>query len=80
MKKQLVTEYEYFINNKTRILKEYSGKFVVIKNEKIQAAFTSKPEALKYASTEFEMGTFIIQHAIDEKPIVQGFFARVSFA
>jgi len=80
MKYTIRENFDFFENNKSQILKEYSGQFVVIADKQIQNHFQTRAEALKYAATEFEIGSFIIQYVTEEDTIVQGFFERVSFA
>ena len=71
-------EYQYYTNNRDTFLKEYNGKYIVIKDENILGVYNTQIEALSATSQNHEVGTFLIQHVttLDEEQI-QRFFSRV---
>lgn len=74
-------EFQYFLDNKEDLLKKYSGKHVVIKDNEVKGAFASIKEAYLFASEEFELGTFLIQECTsDEESYTQTFHSRVMFS
>jgi hypothetical protein len=42
-------------------VKQYTGKFLVIKDEKVIGAYDSEIDAIKEASKHHELGTFLVQ-------------------
>lgn len=74
----LEREYNYYLDNKEKLLKRYQNRVVVIKNEKILGDYDSKEKALKETAKKHELGTFLIQE-ISEEEInnVQRFHSRV---
>ena len=76
----LEKEYAYYQNNKKTLLKEYRGKFLVIKDEKVQNTFENEKEAYQYAVANFELGKFLIQQCLPtNEEVVQTFHSRVIF-
>lgn len=73
--------YIYFINHLDELLKQYEGKFLVIKDESVIGIYETFDEAYdKTAETE-ELGTFIIQPCIDEDSDTYTFLSgNVTFA
>lgn len=74
----LEKEFDYYLNNKETLLKNYRDRVVVIKNDKILGDYDTKEEALKETVKEHELGTFLIQE-ISEREInnIQRFHSRV---
>jgi len=57
----LKKDFEYYIANQTELLKQYRGKFIVIKNCKVIGAYDSELEAVNKTSKEHLLGTFLVQ-------------------
>lgn len=74
--------FEYFISNHDKILKEHPNQFVVIQDCKVVASASSFDGAL--AKTEemgLELGTFLIQECTaGTAAYTQTFHSRVIFA
>jgi hypothetical protein len=57
----LKKEFEYFLEHKKELVREYNGKFVVIKNLKVIGAYDSEIDAIEETSKTEELGTFLVQ-------------------
>ncbi len=76
----LEKEFDYYLKNKQILIKDYLNKFIVIMDERVVGSYASQEEALKEASKNHKLGTFLIQKVSDnEEDITQRFFSRVSF-
>ena len=73
----LQKELDYFKAHQAEISLEYKGKFVVIKDQQVQGAFSSEFEALTTAQEKFELGTFLIQQALPGEDIYTETLHRV---
>lgn len=60
----LKKEFSYYLENQDKLLKEYSNKFIVIKDQSVKGAYNSHAEAYNAAIKQFEAGTFLIQHCM----------------
>lgn len=66
----LEKEFEFFIANQNELLKQYKGKFIVIKNCKILGAYNNILKAIEATSQHEQMGTFLVQKCL---PGVEGY-------
>jgi hypothetical protein len=81
MKNNLQKELEYFKEHQEEFMAHYKGKFLVIKNQKVEGVYETEIEAYNEAQKKFELGTFIIQQCLDDKEAyTQTFHSRVSFS
>jgi len=79
--KPLEKEFKYYIKHQDELLKEYKGKYVVIKGNKVLGAYKTELEAIEETSKSHELGTFLVQHVDPgDKSILQTFHSRVIFA
>ena len=60
-------EFKYYIAHQEELLQTYKGKFIVIKDEKVQDAYDSLIEAYASGLQRFEAGTFLIQECLPGK-------------
>ena len=58
---QLEKEFQYYVDNQSKLVKSYSGKFLVIKNQKIIGVYDSQVEAYQQTLSSEKEGTFLIQ-------------------
>ncbi len=73
-------EFEFYLKNQKKLLKEYEGKFLVIKGKKVEGALDSFDNALKWALDKYEIGTFLIQECTPgEDNYTQTFHSRAVF-
>ncbi len=61
MIEQLRKEFEYYLEHQNELVKQYNGKFIVIKNNKVIGAYDSELEAVTNTSRQHELGTFLVQ-------------------
>jgi 3-methyladenine DNA glycosylase AlkD len=61
MPKPLEREFDYYLKNQGELIKKFSGKFIVIKDEEVIGAYDTELEAIKEASKHNELGTFLVQ-------------------
>ena len=74
----LKDEFKYYLANQKELVKNYSGKFLVIKDLEIKGKYDSQVEAYENAVESFELGTFLIQHCLPgSDSYTQTFHSRV---
>ena len=61
-KNVLKEEFEYYIVHQDELVRQYAGKFIVLKNKKILGAYDSEIEAYQESQKGNKLGTFLIQH------------------
>ena len=77
LKKQL----EYFKTHQDELVNKYEGKFLVIKDQKVQGVYGTEIEAYADAKKKFELGTFLIQHCLPgQESYTQTFHSRVALS
>jgi len=58
---KLEKEFKYYLEHQGKLIKEYNGKFVVIKNCEVIGVFDSELEAVEKTAEKHELGTFLVQ-------------------
>lgn len=58
--------FDWFLENRPQLIKEYDGKHVVIHDFKVIKGFDNPFDAAEFARSEFEPETFIVQHVSDD--------------
>lgn len=77
----LQKQLEYFKAHQDELVKKYEGKFLVIKDEKVQGVYNSEMEAYTDAKKKLELGTFLIQQCLPgEESYTQTFHSRVALS
>ena len=61
MAEQLKKEFEYYLEHQDELVKQYNGKFIVIKDCQVIDAYDSEIEAVEKTSAVYELGTFLVQ-------------------
>ncbi|KKP64160.1 MAG: hypothetical protein UR61_C0052G0002 [candidate division WS6 bacterium GW2011_GWE1_34_7] len=69
----LSKEYEYFHKNLPELLKKYKNKYLIIRRGAVVEVFDTEQEALQYALSKFDLGTFLIQYCVEDKKITADF-------
>ncbi len=54
-------EFEYYLSHQKELIQKYEGRFIVIKDEKVIGAYSSRIEAYNETKKHHKLGTFIIQ-------------------
>ena len=76
----LKAEFEYYLQNQEQLVREYNGKVIVIKDRKVIGSYKTRDEAIREASKEHELGTFLVQNvAPGPDAYSQSFHSRVIF-
>lgn len=79
MNEMLKNEFEYFLANKENLVKDYEGKFIVIKDRKVIGAYDTEAMAVKETAKEHALGTFLVQEcSLSEDSYTQTFHSRVA--
>lgn len=60
----LEKEFDFYLKNQEQLVKEYEGKFIVIKNQSVIGSYSSHHEAYDETIKTEELGTFLIQHCL----------------
>lgn len=63
----LQKEFTYYLKHQSELVKKYSGKFIVLKNEKVIGVYASHSEAYNETVKKEDLGTFLIQHCLPGK-------------
>lgn len=75
--KKLKKEFEYYKKNQKELVEKYEGKFVIIKDQKVQGAYDKEIEAYQAAQEKHALGTFLIQLVErGEESYTQTFYSR----
>lgn len=78
--KNLDKEFKFYLANQEELLKKYDKKFLVIKDEKVIGSYETATEAYTAGSSQFEVGTFLIQFcSAGSASYTQTFHSRVVF-
>jgi hypothetical protein len=76
----LEKEFNYFLDNQNKLVKQYNGKFIVIIGDRVVGDYESYEEALFKSKEQHELGTFLIQECTEgEEAYTQTFHSRVIF-
>ena len=73
-------EFEYFLANQGKLVSEYGGKVVVIKNGAVIGVYDDQLKAVTETRKHHQMGTFLVQKVESGKDVyTQTFHSRVAF-
>lgn len=76
----LEQEFSYYISNKDLLIKQYLGRFLVIKDQEVVGDFDTEIDAYSFGVSNYELGTFLIQQCLPgEESYTQTFHSRVIF-
>jgi hypothetical protein len=79
MAKPLEAEFDYYLRHQEDLVKRFNGKFIVIKDQKVVGSYDTEAEAIKEASKQHELGTFLVQKCEPGKDsYTQTFHSRVA--
>lgn len=77
----LQKQLEYFKSHQDELVRKYEGKFLVIKDQKVQGVYDTEIEAYIDAKKKFELGTFLIQQCLTgQESYTQTFHSRVALS
>ncbi|MES2800586.1 MAG: hypothetical protein V4638_11260 [Bacteroidota bacterium] len=60
----LEREFDYYLSHQKELITKYLNKYLVIKDEQVANSFDTKEEAYDFATSNYELGTFLIQQCL----------------
>ena len=63
----LDTERQYFDQNRQELLRQYPGRFIIIKDQQVRGPFDTIQDALGAAASEFGLSSVLVRRT-DELP------------
>jgi hypothetical protein len=57
----LEKEFEYYLAHQAELIKQYNGRFIVIKDCKVIGDYESELEAVTKTAEHHNLGTFLVQ-------------------
>ncbi len=77
----LEKEFNYYIDHRDQLVKDYGGRYIVIKDDRVIGDYNTQNEAIeKTIKNQHELGTFLVQHVqTGDESISQTFHSRVVF-
>lgn len=80
MASPLQPEFEWFLAHKAELLKQYIGKFVVIRERQVIGAYDDEMQAVTETRKQHALGTFLVQKVEPgDAATSQTFHSRVNF-
>jgi hypothetical protein len=75
----LQREFDYYLAHQDELVRQHSGKFLVIKDEQVAGVFDDELEAYKWATENYELGSFLLQFCTPgDEAYSQTFYSRVA--
>jgi len=79
MARKIKDDIRYYDENRKQLVKKYIGRYIVIKDQVVIADFKTKKQASRFASREYEKGTFLIKKVL---PVIQSnrmiYYSRIT--
>jgi len=75
----LEKETKFFQENKRAFLSKYKNRYIIIKDCTVKGDFKTLPEAMTFALSKYELGSFIVEHCSQFTQEPQTFHSRVIF-
>ena len=80
MSNPLEKEFQYYLDHQDELVKEYNGKFIVIKDGMVLGAYDDELLAIRTTSKDHKLGTFFVQKCEPGSgSYTQTYHSRVSF-
>jgi len=80
MSKPLEKEFKHYLENQQKLVEQYHGKFIVIKNCKVIGVYDNELEAIEKTSKKEQPGTFLVQKCEPgSDSYTQTYHSRVAF-
>ena len=78
---KLEKEFNYYLKHQDELIREYNGKFIVIKDDAVIGKYESELEAVEETSKQHELGTFLVQKCVPgSESYTHTYHSRVMFA
>ena len=80
MNNDLKRAFEFYLANQDRMVEQYDGKFIVIKDDEVLGAYDGELEAVTETQKVHPLGVFLVQKvSAGEADYTAKFHSRVSF-
>lgn len=73
----LKKEFQYYLDNKTELIKKHDGKFIVIKNLQVIGVYDDRMVAIEETKKTHALGSFLVQHVTSTNEDQVRFHSRV---
>lgn len=81
MTNPLEKEFQFYLDHQNEMVKEYDGKFIVIKGGKVLGAYDDELAAITETEKSQKIGTFLVQEVSKgESAYTQTFSSRAVFS
>ena len=81
MTSPLEKEFQFYLDHQDEMVKEYDGKFIVIKGAEVLGAYDDELMAIAETKKSHELGTFLVQKVSKgTSDYTQTFHSRVVFS
>ena len=78
---QLEKEFDYYLANQTKLVDQFGGRVLVIKDQSVIGDYESEIEALMASADHHDLGSFLIQRCEPgDGSYVQTYHSRVILA
>lgn len=76
--KELKDEFDFYLENQSKFVEKYLGKYIVLKNHEVLGAYATNIEAYKETEKMHALGSFLIQFVQEgNESYTQTFHSRV---
>lgn len=80
MDSPLKKEFDYYLAHQLELVRQYNGKFIVLKEQAVIGSFDDKLTAVAETQKKHELGTFLVQKVEPgNDAYTQSFHSRVAF-
>lgn len=77
----LKEEFKYYLDHQEELVKQYNGRYIVIKNAQIIGVYDSEIKAVEETAKTHALGTFLVQKVEPgNSGYTQTFHSRVAFS
>lgn len=81
MTSPLEKEFQYYLDHQDELVKEYDGKFIVIKDGKVLGNYDDELTAVTETEKSHELGSFLVQKVSEgDSAYSQTFHSRAVFS
>jgi len=76
---RLEQEFQYYLDHQEEMLRQYNGKYIVIRDRTVIGSYDSELEAVQKTAETYELGTFLVQKCEPGKgSYTQSYHSRVA--
>jgi len=77
----LQKEFDFYKAHQKELVKNYEGKYLVVKNQAVVGVYGTREEAIQESMKKYTLGTFLVQYVQSgENNHTQTFHSRVMFS